>query len=215
MHALSEYMRRLAEAAQQFAEQLGGPGLLAIAFMDSSFLTLPEVADLLVVVFTIREPDRWLYFAAMTTAGSILGCYALYGVARMGGRAMVRRGFHERHIDVVLDWCRRHGALVLIVPALLPPPMPFKLFVLMAGIAGIRVGPFLTAVIFGRGIRYGGEAWLARHYGDAAIRFIQGDALRLALPVAVVGLVLVAGWWLWRRRRPRPPAPPDGVGERT
>jgi len=212
MHAFSEFLRRLAESSQQMAERLGGPGLLAVAFMDSSFLTLPEVADLLVVVFTIREPDRWLYFAAMTTAGSILGCYTLYAVARIGGRAMVRRGFHERHIDVVLEWCRRHGALVLIVPALLPPPMPFKLFVLMAGISGIRVRPFLTAVVIGRGIRYGGEAWLARHYGEAVIRFIERDALRLAWLTGAAALVVAAGWWLWWRRQPQAPRPSDVSG---
>ncbi len=86
MHRFSEFIRHLAESAQHFAEQLGGPGLVAIAFLDSSFLTLPEVADLLVVVFTIREPEQWLYFAAMTTIGSVAGCYALYGWLDLAAR---------------------------------------------------------------------------------------------------------------------------------
>ena len=217
MHRFSELLRHLAESSQRFAEHLGGPGLVAIAFLDSSFLTLPEVADLLVVVFTIREPERWLYFATMTTIGSVAGCYVLYGLARIGGQAMVRRGFHERHVDRTLEWCRRHGALVLLIPALLPPPMPFKIFVLMAGAAGIRPMPFIAAIAVGRGLRYGGEAWLARRYGMDAIRFIQRDALRLVWPLVVVGLLAAVVWWLWSRRRPdgRPPAPPGPAAEQT
>jgi membrane protein YqaA with SNARE-associated domain/nitrate reductase NapE component len=193
---------------------MGGPGLIAIAFIDSSFLTLPEVADLLVVVFTIREPERWLYFVTMTTIGSVAGCYALYALARVGGRALVQRGFHERHIDWALDWYRRHGALVLILPAVLPPPMPFKAFVLMAGVAGIRPVPFLVAIAVGRFLRYGGEAWLARRYGAEAVHFIQRDALGLLWPVLAVCLLVAAVWWVWRWRRPAagPPAPPDAPG---
>ncbi len=208
-------MRRLAGSAQHLAEHMGGPGLAAVAFVDSSFLTLPEVPDLLVVVFTLREPDRWLYFAAMTTLGSVAGCWALYALGRLGGEALVRRGFHERHVDRALNWFRRHGALVLIVPALLPPPMPFKVFVLMAGVSGLRTVPFLLAIVVGRGLRYGGEAWLARRYGEDAVRFIQRDALGLLWPAVVLCALAVFGWWLWQRRgrRQDPATPgPDGRG---
>ncbi len=95
--------------------------------------------------------------------------------------------------------------------------MPFKIFVLMAGAAGIRPIPFIVSIAVGRGARYGAEAWLARHYGMDAVRFIQRDALRLVWPLAVVGLLAVAGWWLWSRRRPagRPPSPPGSTAERT
>jgi membrane protein YqaA with SNARE-associated domain len=217
MHRFSELIAHLAERSQQFAEHMGSVGLLVIAFLDSSFLTLPEVADLLVVVFAAREPDRWLLFASMTTIGSTAGCYSLYALARMGGQAMIRRGFHERHVDRVLDWSRRHGALVLLVPALLPPPMPFKVFVLVAGAAGIRSKPFLAAIFVGRGLRYGGEAWLAQRYGMDAIRFLQRDALRLLWPVAVVAILLALGWqlWRWQRADRQPPAPTGSAGEPT
>ena len=199
MHKIGELMRQLAGASQQFAEQLGGFGLLLIAFVDSSFLTLPEVADALVVIFTIKEPDRWLYWAAMTTVGSTAGCAVLYGLARAGGHAMVRRGIHERHLDKVLAWFRSHGALVLIVPALLPPPMPFKVFVLLAGVADIRPWPFIIAIFTARGFRYGVEAWLARRYGHAVIEFITHDATRLIWPVVGIVTVLGLAWWWYQR----------------
>jgi membrane protein DedA with SNARE-associated domain len=140
-----------------------------------------------------------------------VGCYALFILGRKGGEALVRRGFHERHVDRVLDWFRRHGALVLIIPAILPPPMPLKLFVLLAGVSGLRSVPFLIAVVVGRMFRYGSEAWLARKYGESAARFMQERMPDFFWPmvgtIGAVGLI----WWLWRRFR-RPPAaePPRG-----
>ena len=203
MDRFSEITERLTAVVERFAESWGAPGLAVVAFFDSSFLTLPEVADLLVVVFTIRNPDHWFYFAAMTTLGSAAGCYAVYLLGRKGGEALVRRGFHERHIDRSLDWFRRYGPFVLVVPALLPPPMPFKAFVLMAGVSGLRPLPFLAAVGLGRGLRYGGEAWLARTYGDAALDFVRQNAFSLLWPALGLALVVAGGWWLWRRlRRP-------------
>jgi membrane protein YqaA with SNARE-associated domain len=200
MQKIGELIQQLASASQHFAEQWGGPGLMLIAFVDSSFFTLPEVADLLVVVFTIKEPDRWLYWAAMTTAGSLLGCSVLYTLARAGGRALVRSGFHERHLDRVLEWFRRHGALVLVIPALLPPPMPFKLFVFTAGVAGVRPLPFVSAIIAGRGLRYGLAAWLARRYGDGVFEFIKHDGARLIWPVLGIGAAIAIAYWWYRWR---------------
>lgn len=172
-----------------------------MAFVDSSFLTLPEIADLLVIAFTIKHPDQWWYFAAMTTTGSIAGSLALYAIGRKGGEALVRRGFHERHVDRGLAWYRRYGALVLIVPAILPPPTPFKAFVLLAGVSGVRPAPFALAVLVGRGARYGGEAWLARHYGNEALVFVQANAFTLVAPVFGITLVGLLAWWGWRRFR--------------
>lgn len=203
MDRLSEITQRLAATVERLAESWGGPGLTVVAFFDSSFLTLPEVADFLVVVFTLRDPNQWLYYAAMTTLGSVAGCYALYLVGRKGGEALVRRGFHERHIDRSLDWFRRYGAFVLVVPAMLPPPMPYKVFVLMAGVSGLRTMPFLAAVALGRGLRYGGEAWLARTYGEGALDFVQRNAFSLLWPALGLLAAALLGWWLWKRLRRR------------
>ena len=201
MDRISEFAHRVSEFLQQLAESWGGPGLALVAFCDSSFLTLPEVADLLVAVSTIREPHNWFYFAAMTAVGSVLGCYALFLVGRKGGEALVRRGFHERHVDRVLEWFRKHGALVLIIPAMMPPPMPFKAFVLTAGVSGVRTMPFLIAVGSGRLARYGLVAWLARTYGEATRVFIQHNAFSVLWPVLGVAIIAIGGWWLWRRLR--------------
>jgi membrane protein YqaA with SNARE-associated domain len=203
MQAL-QFMHGLAARIQAFAEALGGPGLLLVAFFDSSFITLPEVADFLVVFFTIREPDRWLYFASLTTVGSLAGCYALFLIARKGGEALLRRRLKESHIERGLEWFKRHGVFVLIVPAMLPPPVPFKIFVLLAGVAGLSTRRFLCAVAIGRGLRYGGEALLARWYGERALAFITENASGIFTPAAGALIVAIAAWWLWQwwqRRR--------------
>jgi len=216
MQRFLELMHTFAGRVQAFAEGLGGPGLMLVAFVDSSFLTLPEVADILVVMFTIREPSRWWYFSGMTTLGSLAGSYVLFLIGRKGGEALLRRQFHERHVDRGLEWFRKYGALVLIIPAMLPPPMPFKIFVLLAGVSGVSRGPFLAALAAGRGARYGGEALLARAYGERALDFVTDNASRVFLPAAGVLIAAIAIWWLWRWRQQRriaagnaPPPPRD------
>jgi len=214
MQRFLELIHAFASRVQALAEGLGGPGLMLVAFIDSSFLTLPELADILVVMFTLREPSRWWYFSAMTTAGSMAGSYALYLVGRKGGEAMLRRNFHERHVDRGLEWFKKYGALVLIIPAMLPPPMPFKIFVLLAGVSGVSRGRFLAALAVGRGTRYGGEALLARIYGERALLFVTENASRLFIPaggllVAVIGIWLLRRWMRQRRiaaGNARPPA---------
>ena len=104
MQRFLELIHAFAGRVQAVAEGLGGPGLMLVAFIDSSFLSLPELADILVVMFTLREPSRWWYFSLMTTAGSMAGSYALFLVGRKGGEAMLRRNFHERHVDRGLEW---------------------------------------------------------------------------------------------------------------
>ena len=104
-------MRRLLAWIQGFAESLGGPGLFVIAYLDSSFLSFPQVCDALIVVLTVRHPERMLFYALFTTLGSVAGCYSLYLVGRKGGESFLRKRFHERHVDRALDVFRRHGIL--------------------------------------------------------------------------------------------------------
>ena len=78
-------------AIQAWASQLGGLGLFVIAALDSSFLSFPQVNDLLIIYLSTKNPERMPFYAAMTTAGSLLGCFLLYGVARKGGPLSHRR----------------------------------------------------------------------------------------------------------------------------
>jgi len=178
----------------------GGFGLMALAMCDSSFLSLPEVNDVLLMTFAINEPDGMVKFALLTTMGSVIGCALLYAVGRKGGEAFLRRSIADERLARVQRWYQRHGMLAVIVPSLLPPPTPFKIFVLSAGTFGISWPKFLTAVVIGRGIRYFSEGLLAVVYGPAAIRFVQDNYGMVGIGLA---LLIVAGaiiFFLTRRR---------------
>lgn len=194
-------MTRVVEWIQGFAISLGGPGLFLIAFLDSSFLSFPEVNDLLIIWLTTQHPERMLYYALMTTLGSILGCLALYTVARKGGEAFLRRRFHERHIDRAMDLFQRYGLLAVLIPSILPPPAPFKIFVLAAGVARVKLTHFIVAIAIGRGVRYFGEGLLAVWYGEAAADFLRENAKPIAISVAVVVFAGALGYIFWQRRR--------------
>jgi membrane protein YqaA with SNARE-associated domain len=193
-------IRRFVAWVQGFAVALGAPGLFLVSFLDSSFISLPEVTDLLLVWMVAQHPYRFLLYAVMSTLGSIAGCYTIYYLARKGGEAFVRRRFHERHVDRALDLFQRYGAWVLIVPALLPPPAPFKPFVLIAGVAGMSSTRFLVAIAIGRGTRYFAEALLALWYGRAAMAFLNENLQPVAW--GITALLVVGGlYWFWRMKR--------------
>jgi membrane protein YqaA with SNARE-associated domain len=200
-------MSRILAWVQGFAESLGGPGLFIIALLDSSFLSFPEVCDALIVLLTVQRPERMVFYAVTTTLGSICGCYALYSVGRKGGEAFLRKRFNDSHVDRAMRVFRRYGMLAVIVPSLMPPPMPFKIFVLASGVAGMGRFEFVVAVAIGRGIRYFGEGLLALWYGERALTFLQQNAhtvgLWLGIAVLVGGVVVI--WWKKRSGVPRVP----------
>jgi membrane protein YqaA with SNARE-associated domain len=195
-------MHRLLERIQVFALALGGPGLFLIAFLDSSFLSFPEIVDVVIVVAITREKERIIYYPLVATLGSVAGCFALYLLGKKGGEAFLRKRLHDRHVDRTLAVFQRHGVLSIIVPSLLPPPFPFKPFVFAAGVAGVRPIDFVLAVALGRGMRYFGEGLLAFFYGEQADRFIRQNSGAASLVLASLILVGGAAWiWIQKRRR--------------
>jgi membrane protein YqaA with SNARE-associated domain len=167
----------------------GGFGLMTLAMFDSSFLSLPEVNDLLLMTFAINDPAGMIKYALLTTIGSVIGCALLYAVGRKGGEAFLRKTFASERLERVQGWYQRHGVLAVIIPSLLPPPTPFKIFVLSAGTFGISWPKFLTAVVVGRGIRYFSEGILAVLWGPAAIQFVQNNYGKVGLGLAVAIVV--------------------------
>ena len=184
-----------------FAAAIGGPGLFIIAFLDSSFLSFPQVNDLLVVSMVVQHPYWMPYYAAMATAGSVAGCLAIYYVARKGGDALVRRRFKGGFLERAHGLVERYGVLTLLVPAILPPPAPFKVFVLLAGASRMRLVPFVAAIAAGRGIRYFGIGLLTVWYGQRAMTFLEENGRITALAIAGAIVALGATYVLWKRLR--------------
>jgi membrane protein YqaA with SNARE-associated domain len=193
-------MSGLIAAIQQWAGELGGIGLFVIAALDSSFLSFPQVNDLLIIVLSTRNPERMPYYAGMTVLGSMLGCFMLYGVARRGGEVFLRKRLKGRYADRAIALYQRHGLLAVVVPSLLPPPVPFKVFVLLAGTAAVSPVRFGLAIAIGRGIRYFGQGYLAVMYGEQAADFMKAHGAQLGLGLAAAA-ALMGGFMLWLRRR--------------
>jgi membrane protein YqaA with SNARE-associated domain len=206
-------MNRVVVWVQSVLIPLLGPfGLFVAAFLDSSFLSLPEINDFLVMTSSAARPGlAWLY-AAVATLGSLAGSLALWEIGRRGGESRLERRFGKERVAAVRGQFERWGALTLAIPALLPPPMPFKLFVLSAGVFGFPLGRFVVTLCLARGLRYAACSFLAVLYGAEAIELLRGIdawfAERLGVVVIVVSFVLLAAFVTFAlRRRSRAVAP--------
>lgn len=186
---------------QAWASGMGGIGLFIIALLDSSFLSFPQVNDLLIVVFSTQQPDRMPYYASMTMAGSLVGCLMLYGVARRGGEPLLRKRLKGRHVDRALALYQRYGLLAVLVAALLPPPVPFKVFVILAGASAVIPWRFAAAVVIGRSIRYFGQGYLAVLYGDLAVDIIATHGVEAGIGLAMVALSAGLAYAVLHRRQ--------------
>jgi membrane protein YqaA with SNARE-associated domain len=186
---------------QAIVATAGGLGLFLIAFLDSSVLTFPVINDLLLIDLSIRNPARMPYYAAMATIGSVTGCLLLYYLARKGGEAMFRKHAGPR-AQQIHGWIDRNGFVSILVTALLPPPNPFKVFVIAAGALEMPVRSFVIGLIVARGFRFFGEGYLAVRYGDQAGPFL----LTHKLDVAVITLLVVVTLYFASRFAFKPPA---------
>ena len=193
-------MKHVIAWAQAFALSIGGLGLFFVAFMDASVLSLPEVNDVLIVYMVTKSPSFLVYYAAMATAGSVGGSLVVFYLGRKGGEALLRRQFSAGQIDRMQSRFNRYGMAAVIVPAMLPPPVPLKLFVLGAGAVGMPTVRFAWAIAIGRGVRYLVEGTLAYYYGAAAFEYIKRHGPEVALWGGLFAAVLLAAYY-WRRQR--------------
>ncbi|MBN2317771.1 MAG: VTT domain-containing protein [Acidobacteria bacterium] len=185
----------------------GGVAVLLLAIADSSFLSFPEGNDLLIVILSTGGSwGNMAYFVGLTVTGSVIGCLLLYSVGRKGGRAILKKKFSNQKIERAEDAYRKYGILAVLIPSVLPPPLPFKIFVLSAGVFGLAPYRFLTAVAIGRSIRYSMWGILAVLYGNSVKLFLQenistvGTALLAVLVLIITGTVVLH---LRRKKRRR------------
>jgi membrane protein YqaA with SNARE-associated domain len=180
----------LITAIQHWAAEFGGVGMFVIAFLDSSFLSFPQVNDILIILASTKTPSRMPYFAGMTTLGSLLGCFALYIVIRKGGEKFVRKKLKGPFFDRAITLYQKYGLMAVIVPALLPPPVPFKAFVFLSAAAAVSPLKFGLAILIGRGIRYFGQGYLAVVYGEQAADFMKKYGAEIGIGLAVAAVVI-------------------------
>jgi|SRR5579872_5225290 len=182
---------------------LGGLGLIPLGVIDASILPIPGSLDLVTIFLCIRQPSWWLYYALMATAGSVLGEYVTYRLARKGGQKTLERRLRRRRMDKIKKIFNRWGFGALVIPALAPPPVPFVVFVVAAGAAQYPVKKFLAAVTLGRIVRYMILGFIAERYGHDLIRLLEQNKHIVTVAVIILGVLVAAAvaFFVWRGRK--------------
>jgi membrane protein YqaA with SNARE-associated domain len=196
---------------------LGPFGYFFAAFLDSSFLSLFEINDLLMVRAGAKHPGTAWMAVIMTTLGSLAGCSVVWWLGRRGGEALLEKRLGPLRSQKARAAFERWDLLVLAVPAVLPPPVPFKVFVLAAGVFAFPYRRFAITLLVARGLRYGAWALLGVVYGRSAGKALRGFEAwfwsHLPAVLSVLGMAALAAFGvacLVRGRGGRAGAPGSG-----
>jgi membrane protein YqaA with SNARE-associated domain len=177
-----------------------GPfGLFAVALLDSALIPMAGGPDAMLVALTIYRPAWMFIYAAAATIGSTAGCVILYYISQRAGRQALTR-FSERKQARVQELIERYDVLSVLVASVLPPPFPFKLFVVTAGVFRLSILRFTIAIAVGRSFRYVLEAYLAARYGERATALLAQYYPAIGIGLAVLIIVVFVGRNLLRRR---------------
>lgn len=180
----------------------GPAGILLLAILDSAGVPVAGVFDALLVLVAVERPSIAWLCAALAVAGSTGGNVILFMAARRGGRIFMEKAAPGGRGERFRDWFARYGLITVFVPALVPIPMPLKLFVISAGVLRTSLTQFLTVILVARVVRYFGLAWLGVTLGRESTRFLKSHAWAFA--VGAVGLAgALYAFVLLRNRRPR------------
>src|ERR1044071_5962239 len=187
---LNVLARRLGHFIVHVPIYFAGPAMILIGALDSSLLSLPEINDYLVVARCYTHPHAAWLFPLFPAIGSGIGCLLLYTIMKRGGLAVLHRHFRIDRVQRVEGAYARFGILALAIPALLPPPLPFKIFVATAGALQFPRRKFLVTIMIARSLRYYTEGILAVYYGQRVLRFLKDNGL---LIVSIVAALVVVG----------------------
>jgi len=185
----------------EFLVAFGPWGVLALAFIDSAGIPVTAGMDALVIFLAAKNPARAYLYATLAVLGSAAGNVILFLMARRGGRRFQEDGPHANKAPRFRAWFRRYGLLTIFVPALMPIPLPLKMFVISAGVLHTGVARFLSVILLARVLRYFSEAYLGMQLGEKSGAYLKTHAWLL---IAVAVLLFVALYWILRigsRRR--------------
>ena len=187
---------------------LGPWGVLVIATVDSAFMGIP--LDPVIVGYVWAKPHLFWAFCLMGAAGSAIGSLVPYWIGYKGEELLLEKRIPPRTLEKIRAAFNRHEVLALVIPSMLPPPTPFKLFVLFAGAARLTVRDFLLAIFAGRMLRFLILSALTVVFGPAALGLVRqhGRAVLAVVLACVVAGVLI--WWLRKRRTPGPAVVGEG-----
>lgn len=181
---------------------LGLGGVLCLAFADAAAIPIP--IDPIVAFYIWNDVRHFYLYVVLAACGSALGGLVPYGIGRAGGEAFLMKRINRVKFEKLHHRFDRQEFLALMVPSILPPPTPWKLFVFGAGVFEMRVTKFLLAVFVGRTLRNLVTAWLTIQYGPRIVGILHELAAKHNKALSAGLAVLVAlgvAWVLWRRRK--------------
>jgi membrane protein YqaA with SNARE-associated domain len=168
-----------------------GPlGLLVLSFIDSVGIPIATGMDALLVLIAVKAPDQAWWAAGLAVLGSIAGNTVLYLACKRGGRKFLAQSQKPGRAHNFRVWFQRYGLVTIFIPALLPIPMPLKLFVASAGALGTSVRSFLLVVALARILRFGGSAWLGVTIGESSAGFLKGHTWHFLGAAAILFFAL-------------------------
>jgi membrane protein YqaA with SNARE-associated domain len=173
----------------------GPAGILLLSILDSSGVPVAGVFDALLILLAVQRPGVAWWCAGMAVVGSVVGNLILFTAANRGGRVFMEKMAPQGRAAKFQTWFRRYGLLTVFIPALMPIPMPLKLFVVSAGVLGTRLSNFLAVIVLARVLRYFGEAWLGVTLGRESTHFLTTHVWQFvggAVGLFVVLYVLVS-----------------------
>lgn len=193
---LSPLVATIARSANflRWLHHLGGPGLILLGLLDNSVVPVPGSMDVLVVVLSADERNWWPYYVFMATAGSVIGGYFTYRLARGDGAGRLAHRLKRSQLKKVHAAFEKWGFGAIAIPALLPPPFPMVPFLIAAGAAQYSLDKFLLALFLGRAVRYSILAVLAALYGRQILGYFSQHTpwvLSAAIAVVIAGITWV------------------------
>ena len=182
---------------------LGSWAVFAIAGIDSAFFGFP--LDPLVAGYVYQDRPRFLLYAVMASAGSAVGCIVLYLIGYKGGEVLLEKRISKAKFNKIRDSFDRHEFWALMFPAMIPPPFPFKVFVLAAAVFEMNFWHFLFAIFAGRMVRFLLLSVLVVKFGPQIVALTAAFAAKHWLSLILV-IAATAGFvaWFWYRARRRP-----------
>jgi membrane protein YqaA with SNARE-associated domain len=168
----------------------GPAGILLLAILDSSGVPVAGIFDAFLILIAAEKPSIAWTCVALAVAGSTVGNSILFWTSRKGGRRFMDKAAPGGRAAKFREWFRRYGMVTVFVPALIPVPMPLKLFVVSAGVMGTGFGEFIGVVLIARILRYGSEAWLGIRLGRESTKFLTAHAWYFLVGAAALFLIL-------------------------
>jgi len=201
-HAIAALLPTTAGRLRLWLFHLGGLGLIPLGVLDNSLIPLPGTMDVATIVLSARQEQLWLYYALMATAGTVIGGFVTYRIARKGGKQVLESRFSSVRVDKVCEIFGRWGFGSIAISASLSPPVPIVPFLLASGATQYPVEEFLLALTLGRISRYMILAYLSARYGKQIIALITEHGHPVALTVIVVVFAATAvSFYFWGKAR--------------